>query len=77
MDDMSITESSPNHRTTISATSYDENFSERSPERTAVLRKLQVILNELEVSVPFWAFCQLANIKVLENLLRQIAAAQP
>jgi hypothetical protein len=25
--------------------------------------------------VPFWAFCQLANVNVLENLLRQIAAA--
>ncbi|KAL4927583.1 uncharacterized protein BDV17DRAFT_119671 [Aspergillus undulatus] len=64
----------PNRRTTIPTSTYDENFSERSPQRTAVLRKLQVILDELEVPVPFWAFCQLANVNVLEDL-RQIAAA--
>lgn len=66
---------SPNRRTTTLTGTYDENFSERSPQRTAVLRKLQVVLDELEVPVPFWAFCQLANVNVLENLLRQIAAA--
>lgn len=40
-----------------------------------MLQKLQVILDELEVPVLFWAFCRLANVNVLENLLRLIAAA--
>lgn len=74
-EDTPITDAPPTHRTTISATAGDENFSERSPERTALLRKFEVILDEVEVPVPFWAFCQLANIGILENLLRQIAAA--
>ncbi|KAB8236920.1 uncharacterized protein BDW43DRAFT_307934 [Aspergillus alliaceus] len=60
-----MTDDSPNRRTTIPTSPYDENFSERSPQRTAVLRKLQVILDELDVPVPFWAFCQLANVNLL------------
>ncbi|KAL2825484.1 hypothetical protein BDW59DRAFT_146282 [Aspergillus cavernicola] len=53
----------------------DENFNEPSFQRTRVLKKLEVILDDREVPVSFWAFCQVANVDVLEDLIRQFAAA--
>ncbi|KAL4786494.1 hypothetical protein BJX76DRAFT_355042 [Aspergillus varians] len=50
-------------------------FNEPSFQRTRVLKKLEVILDDHEVPVSFWAFCQVANVDILEDLVHQFAAA--
>ncbi|KAE8379364.1 hypothetical protein BDV26DRAFT_291386 [Aspergillus bertholletiae] len=57
------------------AESFDENFNERSLQRTLLLHDFQVILDHHGVPVSFWAFCQFADIDHLEVLIRQFATA--
>ncbi|OJD20267.1 hypothetical protein ACJ73_08400 [Blastomyces percursus] len=51
----------------------NECWNERSERRTAVLHRLKVILKEKlskdVVPPPFWAFCQLADIAKLEEMI--------
>ncbi|RDW81576.1 uncharacterized protein DSM5745_05133 [Aspergillus mulundensis] len=57
------------------ASSPDENYCERTPERDRVLEKLRVILDLEDVPVPFWAFCQVADLQTLQGLVRQFIGA--
>ncbi|KAL4881020.1 hypothetical protein BJY04DRAFT_64100 [Aspergillus karnatakaensis] len=73
-EDAHITSDTPSRRATILSGTFDENFGERSPQRSTVLRKLEVILDS-PIPVPFWAFCQVADVDIIEGLIRQFAAA--